>query len=381
MGRSRKGKSERAAARVLQAAARREERAKKKSLRKQRYKHAAAVERRDVGVLKLQLARQRLQLREVKGDGSCLFRSISDQMDGGEDSHAIYRAMAVAHMREHSDDFAPFIVDEPFDDYCSRMARDRVWGGNMELQALSQALAVTIIIHQVNAPRYELRNGERTLHIGYSGNQHYDSVRALGDVGAGPPAPIVLPSAAELAAAAAATRAPPKAEEEPTDDELLVMRGSGCTSLLHVRRILKLLDGSVEEALELVIAEAAEGADWAVVAAREEVMAAAEAEAGGKQDKEGKEEAEAEEEEARRTSKADRAAAKAARKRAARAAAVKRTRMSNAERKRARAAAKAAARESGGKKKAVERGRTKERKKKRGEDVELQEACLAPVVI
>ncbi len=33
-----------------------------------------------------------------------------------------------------------------------------MWGGNLELQALSMAFRVHITIHQLDAPRFEIRN-------------------------------------------------------------------------------------------------------------------------------------------------------------------------------------------------------------------------------
>lgn len=37
-------------------------------------------------------------MRDVKGDGNCLFRSIADQIDGDEDMHGIYRNIAVEYI-------------------------------------------------------------------------------------------------------------------------------------------------------------------------------------------------------------------------------------------------------------------------------------------
>lgn len=40
-----------------------------------------------------------LQLRDVGGDGNCLFRSISDQIEGEESMHLMYRKEACLHMK------------------------------------------------------------------------------------------------------------------------------------------------------------------------------------------------------------------------------------------------------------------------------------------
>jgi OTU domain-containing protein 3 len=36
-----------------------------------------------------------LRIKEVKGDGNCLFRSVSDQVEGCENNHHFYRQSAV----------------------------------------------------------------------------------------------------------------------------------------------------------------------------------------------------------------------------------------------------------------------------------------------
>jgi len=40
---------------------------------------------------KIQLAKLNLVIKEVSGDGNCLFRSISDQMEGHEHAYDTYR--------------------------------------------------------------------------------------------------------------------------------------------------------------------------------------------------------------------------------------------------------------------------------------------------
>eukprot|EP00955_Chlamydomonas_euryale_P015080 161704-Chlamydomonas_euryale.AAC.3 len=49
---------------------------------------------------------------QVTGDGNCFFRSLSDQMEGSEASHSALRANVMDHIRDHQDDFAPFVEDD-----------------------------------------------------------------------------------------------------------------------------------------------------------------------------------------------------------------------------------------------------------------------------
>ena len=120
--------------------------------------------------LKQQVGRFGLDIKEISGDGNCLFRAISDQISGNEDMHEDLRVMAVEHMRRHPEDFTPFIEDdEEFDKYLARMSNLSTWGGNLELQALSLALEVNIKIHRLNEPVWEILNfcSNKTIHLSY----------------------------------------------------------------------------------------------------------------------------------------------------------------------------------------------------------------------
>jgi OTU domain-containing protein 3 len=98
-----------------------------------------------------------LKLRDVQGDGNCLFRAFADQLDGDQARHDYYRQLAVDYMHANPDDFAPF-VDGDFAAYCKRMRKDAEWGGNVELQALSQTCMVNVTIHQLGDPFMEMIN-------------------------------------------------------------------------------------------------------------------------------------------------------------------------------------------------------------------------------
>jgi hypothetical protein len=135
------------------------------------------------------LRRKGLFVRDVASDGSCLFRAVSDQLYGDQHSHhEELRAKCVAYMRAHPASFAPFIEDShSFDSYVAEIEKDSVWGGNVELQALSMALALDVRIHQVGAPVYDIRNdhGRKArratpIHLSYHDGQHYGSVRRMG---------------------------------------------------------------------------------------------------------------------------------------------------------------------------------------------------------
>jgi len=101
-------------------------------------------------------------------------------------------------MQDNRDEFEPFLEDdEKFDEYMGRMARDKEWGGYLELKAMSMKYNVNIIVHQFEAPVYAVcpfdPNEVRTLHLSYHMGEHYNSVRLIeddGDQRREPPMPI-----------------------------------------------------------------------------------------------------------------------------------------------------------------------------------------------
>lgn len=89
-----------------------------------------------------------VQIRDVAGDGNCLFRSISDHLEGSEDSHKKYRDLAVDYLTKRKSHFGLFLEeDENIDDYLKDMSEDGTWGGHFELIALSAVLNVKFCIY------------------------------------------------------------------------------------------------------------------------------------------------------------------------------------------------------------------------------------------
>ena len=159
-----------------------------------------------------------LSLREVPGDGNCLFRAFSDQLHGEDARHAEIRADVVDYMRRNREDFEPFLVDETsFERHLQNLgnlprsgtpkstntkmkicpsnipvlsfAGDLgTYGGNDSIVAFSRLRGVTIVIHQLNEPMWRVDGGgggaaagQRELHISYHNGDHYNSVRRIGE--------------------------------------------------------------------------------------------------------------------------------------------------------------------------------------------------------
>ena len=122
-------------------------------------------------------------IREVGGDGNCLFRSVSEQVEGNESNYKEYRERCVNYMKENKDTFAPFIEDdEPIDDYIERMSKNSEWGGNLEIYALSMLLEANFYIYIYEHPMYIVNNFEKpkkNIMLTYHDGRHYNSLRKL----------------------------------------------------------------------------------------------------------------------------------------------------------------------------------------------------------
>ncbi|KJH49425.1 OTU-like cysteine protease [Dictyocaulus viviparus] len=109
-----------------------------------------------------------LDLVEIAPDGDCLYNAVADQIRrtrGYEQATGKdMRRRAAKYIREHKDDFIPFLVNEDdeslsdieFEKYCHGVENESkdggVWGGEPELNALSQSLERPIELIQPMGP-------------------------------------------------------------------------------------------------------------------------------------------------------------------------------------------------------------------------------------
>lgn len=135
-----------------------------------------------------QLAPLGLQVREIPGDGNCLFRAVSDQLEGNSWNHLEYRGNTVTYMEHFRDDFEPFVEDDvPFDRHTANLRKSGTFAGNDALVALARYLKISIVIHQAGQPVWQINGSpddsvkSRQIHLSYHNGEHYNSVRRVGD--------------------------------------------------------------------------------------------------------------------------------------------------------------------------------------------------------
>ncbi|KAM3871851.1 OTU domain-containing protein 3 [Diretmus argenteus] len=127
-----------------------------------------------------------LKLREVPGDGNCLFRALGDQLEGHSRGHLRLRQETVQYMMSHRQDFEPFVEDDvPFAQHLSNLSQPGTFAGNDAIVAFARSQQLKVVIHQLNTALWEINGAEkqvcRELHIAYRYGDHYDSVRRTGD--------------------------------------------------------------------------------------------------------------------------------------------------------------------------------------------------------
>lgn len=128
------------------------------------------------------LAQKNLSIQGVESDGNCQFRSVSHQLYGSTQHHALIRSTVIAYLDLEREYFAQFVIDglEKFDEYLQYKSKNGAWGDDVELQAVSEIYARPIEIYAyANTPLrtfHEMANGRGPLRLAYHGGSHYNSI-------------------------------------------------------------------------------------------------------------------------------------------------------------------------------------------------------------
>ncbi|KFV60835.1 OTU domain-containing protein 3, partial [Tyto alba] len=117
---------------------------------------------------------------------NCLFRALGDQLEGHSRNHLRHRQETVDYMVKQREDFEPFVEDDvPFEKHVTNLAKPGTFAGNDAIVAFARNNQMNVVIHQLNAPLWQIRgtdkNNVRELHIAYRYGEHYDSVRRIND--------------------------------------------------------------------------------------------------------------------------------------------------------------------------------------------------------
>ena len=91
-----------------------------------------------------------MQIAEMDSDGNCLFRAVAFQVYGEQELHYFLRERCMDYILACQDYFKDFIdtgIDGTIQNYCERKRQDKVWGDDLEIEALSEIYGRPIEIY------------------------------------------------------------------------------------------------------------------------------------------------------------------------------------------------------------------------------------------
>ncbi|KFY25363.1 hypothetical protein V493_04690 [Pseudogymnoascus sp. VKM F-4281 (FW-2241)] len=141
----------------------------------------------------------KLDEKEIRPDGHCLFSSVADQLDQAgidlrtkneaEKTEAFrYKAVrrtAAKYIEGHRDEFEAFL-EEPLPAYVQKIENSAEWGGQVELIALAKSYNVEIcVLQDGRVDKFSPEETEEEVekiwlayyHHGYGLGEHYNSLR------------------------------------------------------------------------------------------------------------------------------------------------------------------------------------------------------------
>ncbi|PIA59224.1 hypothetical protein AQUCO_00400241v1 [Aquilegia coerulea] len=121
-----------------------------------------------------------LEVKRMLEDGNCLFRAVADQVYGDTEAYDLARQMCIDYMERERDHFSQFIT-EGFTSYCKRKRRDKVYGNNVEIQALSEMYNRPIHIYSYSIEPINIFHGSYNtdtppIRLSYHHGNHYNSL-------------------------------------------------------------------------------------------------------------------------------------------------------------------------------------------------------------
>ncbi|OMO91830.1 Ovarian tumor, otubain [Corchorus capsularis] len=121
-----------------------------------------------------------LEVKRMLEDGNCLFRAVADQVYGDSEAYDLIRQMCIDYMERERDHFSQFIT-EGFTSYCKRKRRDKVYGNNVEIQAMSEMYNRPIHIYSYSTEPINIFHGSYNtdtppVRLSYHHGNHYNSL-------------------------------------------------------------------------------------------------------------------------------------------------------------------------------------------------------------
>ncbi|ESW04456.1 hypothetical protein PHAVU_011G096000 [Phaseolus vulgaris] len=120
------------------------------------------------------------EVKKMLEDGNCLFRAVADQVYGDPELYDLVRQMCIDYMEQERDHFSQFIT-EGFTSYCKRKRRDKVYGNNVEIQAMCEMYNRPIHIYSYSIEPINIFHGSYNtdtppIRLSFHHGNHYNSL-------------------------------------------------------------------------------------------------------------------------------------------------------------------------------------------------------------
>lgn len=119
----------------------------------------------------------------IPKDGHCLFRAVAHQLNQDEMSVETLRKLTSQYVKENRSQFQPFLLnsfgdilnDEEFSKYCQDLVEKPVWGGQIEIEAMTNIFNIKIEVIQMNGPILFGSEGQ-VVTLTYKDNHYHSTV-------------------------------------------------------------------------------------------------------------------------------------------------------------------------------------------------------------
>ena len=85
-------------------------------------------------------------LKEIRGDGNCLFRALAHCIYGTEEVHMKMRQLLVDFAKDNTEVLSPYVLSGTIDSHLAHMKYDRIWGTQVELKAAASLFQMDLYV-------------------------------------------------------------------------------------------------------------------------------------------------------------------------------------------------------------------------------------------
>lgn len=153
-----------------------------------------------------------VNIKHIRGDGNCLFRSLSYMITGSEEFHFTLRTLTVNHMdsidtllQQHLPRKTSSVVDYV---QSSGMRQEGTWGTDVEIYTAAHMLQTNIYVYSAYGPDqlkwmchsptdidHALQTSDRSIYLYHIDGNHYEVVRSVESATSPPLGSVYGPSA------------------------------------------------------------------------------------------------------------------------------------------------------------------------------------------